>query len=116
MVKSLYTQKWVFKTESLSLSLSLYTPVNISTSDQRCFKVVDQRLSDVENETKSDIRFSTLRNFDTTLYQHFFNIASTLVNAISNPVGLVMIMDLQMREIYEFWFSIATKKHHKINK
>ena len=39
--------------------MKTYNPVNISTSDQRCFNVVD--------ETKSDVGFSTLyNNFDTT--------------------------------------------------
>ena len=38
--------------------MKTYNPVNISTSDQRCFNVVD--------ETKSDVGFSTLHKADTT--------------------------------------------------
>ena len=33
-------------------------------------------------------------NVDTTFYQRCFNLASTLVKAILNPVRLVMIIDL----------------------
>ena len=40
-------------------------PANISTSDQRCFPV-EITLSDIENETKSDVGFLTLQNVDTT--------------------------------------------------
>ena len=40
-------------------------PANISTSDQRCFRV-EITLSDIENETKSDFGFLTLHNVDTT--------------------------------------------------
>ena len=95
----------------------LYYPANISASDQSCFSFVDQRCrwSDVENETKSDVGFLTLHNVDTTsvpdgettlrnvettlhnvgtmLIQRYFNLASTLVKAILNPIRLVMIVD-----------------------
>ena len=37
-------------------------------------------------------------NFGKTLMQCCFNLASTLVKAILNPIGLVMIMDLQTDE------------------
>ena len=37
-------------------------------------------------------------NSGTRLIQRCFNLASTLVKAILNPVGLVMIMDLQIDE------------------
>ena len=69
---------------------------------------------------QSDVRFSTLHNVDTmsvlnvettlhnvettlhnvgtTLIQRCFNLASTLVKTILNPIGLVMIMDLQIHE------------------
>ena len=68
------------------------------------------------NETKSDVGYSTLHDVDTpsvpdvetkwkqryttskqrctTLYQRCFNLAWTLVKAILNPVGLVIIKDL----------------------
>ena len=50
--------------------MKTYNPVKISTSDQRCFNVVD--------ETKSDLGFSTLyNNVDTTsvsvILQNIFN-------------------------------------------
>ena len=81
---------------------------------QRCGSTLKWRWSDVENETKSDVGFSTLHNFDTTsvpgvkqrrsnvgttLIQRCFNLASTLVKATLNPIGLMMIMDLQNRWI-----------------
>ena len=82
--------------------------------------VVSTLWSDVENKTKSDVRFSTLHNVDTTsvpnvettlqnvettlhnvgttLIQRCFNLASTLVKAILNPIGLVMIVDYEIVE------------------
>ena len=74
---------------------------------------VEITLSNVENETKSDVGLSTLHNVDTasvpdvettlqnveaTLIQRCFNIASILVKAILNPIGLVIIMDLKADE------------------
>ena len=53
-----------------SPSSSVGVPANISMSNQRYFNIVDQRkkrLSDVENETKPDVGFSTLDTVDTTL-------------------------------------------------
>ena len=41
---------------------------------------------------------TTLHNVGTTLIQRFFNLASTLVKAILNPIRLVMIMDLKIDE------------------
>ena len=41
---------------------------------------------------------TTLHNVGTTLIQRCFNLASTLVKTILNPIGLVMIMDLQIHE------------------
>ena len=38
------------------------------------------------------------RNNDTTFMQRCFDLTLTLVKAILNPVGLVMIMDLQLDE------------------
>ena len=75
------------------------SPANISTSDQRCFDVVDQRWNNVDLTLKmKEIRRwifnvgqrwynvgarrwnnieTTVRNFDTTLYQRCYNVAST---------------------------------------
>ena len=72
---------------------------NISTSDQRCFNVVDQRWNNVDLTSKmKEIRRwifnvgqlwynvsvrrwnnieTMVRNFDTTLYQPCYNVAST---------------------------------------
>ena len=41
---------------------------------------------------------TTLHNLGTTLIQRCFNLTSMLVKAILNPIGLVMIMDLQIHE------------------
>ena len=96
-------------------------PANISTSDQRCFNVVDPRWNNVDatlkmkqNPTSDFKRCTTLiqrqrqtlkqrrsnvtqrNNSGTTLIQRCFNLVSTLVKAILNPIGLVMIMDLQI--------------------
>ena len=113
----------------------VFLPVNISTSDQSCFTVVDQRWNNVDpmlkmkqNPTFYFQRFisliqrwcptlsnveSMLHNFDTiisqcfttsfqrclnidmTLSQRCFNVASTLVKAISKLILIVKSMDLQ---------------------
>ena len=41
---------------------------------------------------------TTLQNVGTALIQRFFNLVSALVKAILNPIGLVMIMDLEIHE------------------
>ena len=94
-----------------------------STSDQLCFNVVDQRWNNVDptmkmkqNSTPDFQRCTTLiqRQFPTlkqrwnnvgrTLVQRCFNLASTLVKTILNPVGLVvMIMNLQIQEWFLFF-------------
>ena len=50
-------------------------PTNISALDQRCFNVVDQRSNNVENETKSDVGFSTSHNAN-TMHEPDFETAS----------------------------------------
>ena len=57
---------------------------------QRWYNVSARRWNNVE---------TTLHNVGTTLIQRCFNLASTLVKAILNPIGLVMIVD---REIVEY--------------
>ena len=96
-------------------------PDNISRSDQRCFNVVDQHSNNVDptlkmkqNLTSDFQRYTKLiqrrcptliqrrcptfkqrwNKIDTTLSQRFFNVASSLVKAISKPVGLVISTDL----------------------
>ena len=72
--------------EILPLELRLFQ-ANIAMSVQLCFNVVYQRWSDVENETKSDVRFSKLHNFgtmsvsdvETTLKQRWYSFISTLL-------------------------------------
>ena len=62
------------------------------TSDfQRCTTLI-QRQTTIHNVK------TTLQNVGTTLIQRCFNLALTLVKAILNPVGLVMIVDLQTHE------------------
>ena len=90
----------------LFLFLLLSTnPANISTSYQRCFNVVDQRRNIVDTTLKmkqnptSDFQRCTKliqrrNNVDTTLSQPCSNLASTLVKAVSKPVGLVISTDL----------------------
>ena len=102
-------------------------PANISTSDQHCFNIVDKRWNNVDLTLKrkqnptSDFQRcttliqrqcprwnnvettlhnveTTLHNVGTTLIQRCFNLASTLVKTILNPIELVMIMDLQIHE------------------
>ena len=83
-------------------------PVNISMSDQRCFNVEITLIRRwkwnkifnvhmVDTSSVPDVE-TTLRNDETTLYQGCFNLTSMLVKAILNPIGLVMIMDLQIHE------------------
>ena len=63
----------------------------IFTVAQRSYKVNARRWNNVE---------TTLHNVHTTLYRCCFNVASTLVRTISNPIGLVMIMDWQIDECF----------------
>ena len=71
-----------------------------STLFQRCRLTLKERWSDVENETKSVVRFSilhnvntrsvpdvetTLHDVDATSNQRFFSVVSTLVKVISRP-------------------------------
>ena len=106
---------------------SFNNPANISTLDQRCFDVVEQRWNNVDPTLKwnkfqrrifnvaqcwynvSARRWNnvetTLHNVESTLHkvgltliQRCFNLASTLDKAILNPIGLVTIMDLQIHE------------------
>ena len=60
---------------------------------QRWYNVSVRRWNNVE---------TTLHNVGTALIQHCFNLASTLVKAILNPIGLVMILDLEIHEYFLF--------------
>ena len=94
-------------------------PANISTSDQHWNNVdptlkmnkirrqifnVTQRWYNVSARRWNNVEAilhnveKTLHNVGTTLIQRCFNLATTLVKVILNPVGLVMIMDLQIDE------------------
>ena len=108
-VKHVQTAAFVYKP-------TLTYPANISTSDQRCFNVkitliwcwkwnkirrrifnFAQRWYNVSARRWNNVE-TTLHNVGTTLIQRCFNLASTLVKTILNPIGLVMIMDLQIHE------------------
>ena len=106
------------------MELLLMYPANISTSDQRWNNVMDQRWNNVDptlnmkqNPTSDFQRCTTLtqrqcptlkqrqdsvtqrrNNVGTTLIQHCFNLALTLVKAILNPIRLVMIVDYEIVE------------------
>ena len=49
-------------------------------------------------ETTSKQCYTTSKQRYTTLIQRCFNLALTLVKAILNPIGIVMIMNLQIDE------------------
>ena len=49
-------------------------------------------------ETMLDYIETTLHNVGTTLMQRCFNLASTLVEAILNPIWLVIIVDCEIVE------------------
>ena len=105
-----------FDTKSIireEIILLIAYPANISTSDQRCFNVVDQRWNNVdptlkmkENPTSDFQRCTKLiqrqcptlkqhwNNVDITLSSRCFNVSSALVKAISKPVRLVISADL----------------------
>ena len=121
---SLFVSKLSHILHSGPMMSMLFLSANISTSDQLCFNVVDQRWNNFDltlkmkqNPTLDFERCTTLiqrqcptlkqrrnnviqlrNNVGTTLIQRYFNLASTLVKAILNPIGLVMIMDLQIDE------------------
>ena len=79
----MFTTKWGNNKTKLSFPVyniyffDIRTPANISTSDQR--------FSDIENETESDVGFSMLYNVDTTsvpdiettLIQLYLDVVST---------------------------------------
>ena len=95
-------------------------PANISKSNQRCLNVVDHSSNNVGPTLKmkqnltSDFqrcttliqrqcptlkqRYPTLKQCCTTLVQRCFNLASTLVKAVLNPMGLVIIVDCEIVE------------------
>ena len=105
-----------FDTKSIiseEIILLIAYPANISTSDERCFNVVDQRWNNVDptlkmkqNPTSDFQRCTKLmqrqcptlkqrwNNVDITLSRCCFNVSSTLVKAISKPVRLVISTDL----------------------
>ena len=92
-----------------------------STLFQRCESTLKKRWSDVENETKCDITFSTLHNVDATLVsyvettlnqrcttslqrcfsidmtlsQRWFNVVSTSLKGMRKPIWPLKSMDLQ---------------------
>ena len=63
---------------------------------QRWYNVSARRWNNVET-TLHNVE-TTLHNVGTTLIQRCFNLASTLVKAILNPIGLVMIVDYEIVE------------------
>ena len=67
---------------------------------RRIFNVA-QRWNNVSARRWNNVE-TTLHNVETTLIQRCFTLASTLVKTILNPIGLVMIMDLQIHEKFLF--------------
>ena len=79
-----------------------------STLFQYCRSTLKYCWSHVENVTKSNVGFSTLHNVDTTsvskqrrknvdtTFSQCFKVASTLWEAISKPIGLVISTDFQI--------------------
>ena len=63
---------------------------------QRCYNVSAWRWNNVEI-TLHNIE-TMLYNVGTTLIQRCFNLASTLVKAVLNPIGLVMILNCEIVE------------------
>ena len=128
------TLKNICKFHFVSKSCSQYVPMNFNLFVDTTLpafqcrinvvltsRMLKQRWSDVENETKSEVEFSTSVssckttfnqrcttsmqpffnfaqcrfNVDVTLSQRCFNVASTSGKAISKPIWLVKSMDLQ---------------------
>ena len=63
---------------------------NLTSDFQRCATLI-QRQSLTLKQRQNDV---AQRQKNDALYQRCFNVASTLVKTMLNPVGLVMIMDL----------------------
>ena len=63
---------------------------------QRWYNVSARRWNNVET-TLHNVE-TTLHNIGLKLMQRCFNLALALVKATLNPVGLMMIMDLQIHE------------------
>ena len=84
-----WDQRWNNDDPTLKMKQNL-------TTLQRWYNVSARRWNKVE--TTSHNVETTLHNIGLTLIQRCFNLASTLVKTILNPIGLVMIMDLQIHE------------------
>ena len=67
------------------------------TSDFQCCKTLIQRQYPTLKQRK-DNAIQRWNNVGTTLIQCCFNLALTLVSAILNPIGLVMIVDCEIVE------------------
>ena len=67
------------------------------TSDfQRCTALIQHQCPTLKQRRNNVTQ--RRNNFGKALIQCCFNLASTLVKAILNPIGLVMIMDFQIDE------------------
>ena len=93
----------------------LMNPANISTSDQSCFNVVDQRWKNVDPtliQRWYNVSARRWNSVEITLMQRFFNLASTLVKPILNQIGLVVIVDcvIVMHVKYMMVFILLNEK------
>ena len=82
----------VFSALCINVEITLIQRWKWQKIRRRIFNVA-QRLYNVSTRRWNNVE-TTLHNVHTTLYQRCFNVAWTLVKAILNPVGLLMIMNL----------------------
>ena len=69
---------------------------NPASNFQRCTTLIQRQCLTLKKRRNN---VTQRRNsVGTTFIQRCFNLASTLVKVILNPIGLVMIMDLQIDE------------------
>ena len=70
------------------MSFFPFYPANISTSDQRCFNVINQRWNNSDpHSTLYNVDTTWVSDVETTLGQGYFNVFSTLVKATLKQIG-----------------------------
>ena len=105
------SKKCLINSRHFNVGSTLWTNVEITLNRRWKWNKIRRRIFNVAQcwynvsarswnnvETTLNNVETTLHNVGLTLIQCCYNLASTLVKAILNPVGLVMIMDLQIHE------------------
>ena len=92
-------QRRINVVSTLWINVNVDLTLKFSTSDfQRCTALIQRQCPTLKQHRNNDTqRRKTLHNVCTTLTERF-NLASMLVKAMLNSIGLVMIRNLQINE------------------